>query len=141
MKYSIFLYEAKNTCPKATYDLSLNLENRQHAIDEYGYGPMNPLEPSEDFWNGKADIWLVSKEDAKSSRCGNCAAFVVTSDMIDCITKGKNHGDVDKNEVDHFDTTIKKSNLGYCNLLHFKCAGERTCDAWLVGGPITDGDI
>jgi len=23
-------------------------------------------------------------------------------------------------------------------LFHFKCAGTRTCDAWLVGGPITD---
>ena len=32
----------------------------------------------------------------------------------------------------------KVANLGYCQLFHFKCAGERTCDAWLMGGPITD---
>jgi hypothetical protein len=31
----------------------------------------------------------------------------------------------------------KASNLGYCELFHFKFAGDRTCDAWLVGGPIT----
>ena len=30
------------------------------------------------------------------------------------------------------------ANLGYCQLFHFKCAGDRTCDAWLMGGPITD---
>ena len=31
---------------------------------------------------------------------------------------------------------IAKANLGYCELFHFKCAGNRTCDAWLAGGPI-----
>ena len=29
------------------------------------------------------------------------------------------------------------ANLGYCQLFHFKCAGARTCDAWLFGGPVT----
>ena len=29
------------------------------------------------------------------------------------------------------------ADLGYCELFHFKCAATRTCDAWLVGGPIT----
>lgn len=141
MKYSTFLFEAKNTCPKSTYDLSVNLENRQHAIDEYGYGPLNPYEPSTDFWKDKANIWMVSVEEAKASKCSNCAAFVVTSDMIKCITNGRNHGKGESEEVDHFDTTIKKANLGYCNILHFKCAGDRTCDAWIAGGPIRDRDI
>jgi hypothetical protein len=27
-------------CPPATQDITLNLENRQKAIDEYGYGPL-----------------------------------------------------------------------------------------------------
>jgi hypothetical protein len=35
------------------------------------------------------------------------------------------------------DDVIAAANLGYCELFHFKCAGDRTCDAWLVGGPIT----
>jgi hypothetical protein len=29
------------------------------------------------------------------------------------------------------------ADLGYCELFDFKCAGERTCSAWLSGGPIT----
>jgi len=28
--------------------------------------------------------------------------------------------------------------LGYCEIFDFKCAAKRTCDAWIVGGPITD---
>ena len=31
---------------------------------------------------------------------------------------------------------IEASNLGYCEFFHFKCAGDRTCDAWIVGGPV-----
>jgi len=33
---------------------------------------------------------------------------------------------------------VDKANLGYCELFDFKCAGDRTCDAWITGGPITD---
>ena len=32
------------------------------------------------------------------------------------------------------------ANLGYCQLFKFKCAGARTCDAWVHGGPIVDGE-
>ena len=40
------LNEAKNKCPPATQDIKLNLRNRQKAIDEFGYGPLNPSEPN-----------------------------------------------------------------------------------------------
>ena len=33
---------------------------------------------------------------------------------------------------------IEAGELGYCRFLKFKCAAARTCDAWVVGGPITD---
>jgi hypothetical protein len=39
------LKEEKLKCPPATQDISLNLKNRQKAIDEYGYGPLNPNQP------------------------------------------------------------------------------------------------
>ena len=29
-------------CPIATQDIDVNLENRQKAIDEYDYGPLDP---------------------------------------------------------------------------------------------------
>ena len=118
------LSEAKiNKCPAPTQNIELNLQNRQKAINEYGYGPLNPSKPNDKFWQAKVDMWkLDSVEEAKSSRCGNCAA--------------KGIGD-DGGSEDPFDV-IKAGNLGYCRFLKFKCAAARTCDAWVVGGPLTD---
>ena len=57
-------------CPPATQNIELNLQNRQKAINEYGYGPLNPNEPNKKFWQIKMDMWkLDSVEEAKSSRC------------------------------------------------------------------------
>ena len=36
--------------------------------------------------------------------------------------------------------TIEKADLGYCNFLHFKCAGNRSCSAWVTGGALDDKD-
>jgi hypothetical protein len=120
-------------CPPATQDISLNLKNRKKAIDEHGYGPLNPDQPNEKFWQKKADEWnLDDLEEAKSSRCGNCAAFDITKKTLDCIASGigTDQGSEDPYQV------IKAGDLGYCRFLKFKCAAKRTCDAWVVGGPI-----
>jgi len=124
-----------NKCPASTQNIELNLQNRQKAINEYGYGPLNPNEPNNKFWQSKADMWkLDSVEEAKSSRCGNCAAFDITKKTLDCIAKGIGN---DEGTEDPFDV-IKAGTLGYCRFLKFKCAAARTCDAWVVGGPLTD---
>jgi hypothetical protein len=126
--------EAKG-CPLPTQNIELNLENRQKAIEKYGYGPLNPNEPNEKFWDKKKEMWqLDSVEDAKKSLCGNCAAFDITTKTLDCIAKGI--GD-DEGTEDPFDV-INAGKLGYCRFLKFKCAAKRTCDAWVVGGPLTD---
>jgi hypothetical protein len=123
------------SCPLATQDIELNLKNRQKAINEYGYGPLNPNEPNNKFWQAKADMWkLDSVEEAKTSRCGNCAAFDITEKTLDCIANGIGN---DEGTEDPFDV-IKAGDLGYCRFLKFKCAAARTCDAWVVGGPLTD---
>lgn len=127
-----FLFENMGTCPEPTQDLALNLANRQKAINEFGYGPLNPNEPNETYWAAKQEMWkLDSPEDAKKSLCENCAAFDITSSMLDCIAKGIGE------DSDPYDT-IEAGELGYCKFLKFKCAAKRTCDAWVVGGPITD---
>ena len=147
-------------CPIATQNIEVNLEHRQKAIDEYGYGPLNPNNPNIKFWKAKADEWqLDSIEEAKSSRCNNCAAFNITSRMLNCIEKGITSGEVEvpvaegeeptapvvEPETDDTEgaakdawNTIEAGKLGYCTFLKFKCAGSRTCDSWVVGGPIKD---
>jgi len=116
-------------CPVETQDIKANLANRQEAIDIAHYGPANPKEPNEDYWKAKAGIFKGSVEEAKTMRCGNCAGFNQTSKLIDCITKGIG---MDAKEVE------QAGDLGFCEIFDFKCASLRTCDAWIVGGPITD---
>ena len=126
--------EEESSCPPATQDITLNLENRQKAIDEYGYGPMNPALPNRKFWLKKADEWnLDDPAEAKQSLCGNCAAFDIRQDTLDCIAKG-----IDADDPETAEGVIDAGDLGYCKFLKFKCASRRTCDAWVGGGPLSD---
>ena len=45
-------------CPSATQNIELNLQNRQKAIENQGYGPLNPNEPNENFLASRLG-WLV----------------------------------------------------------------------------------
>jgi hypothetical protein len=126
-----FLAEA---CPPATLDIALNLENRQKAIEVAKYGPLNPSEPNEEYWQTKADQFNTTVDQAKSALCGNCAFFVVKKMILDCIAKGIGE---QTDQPDPFDT-IDAGTLGYCEAFDFKCAAARTCDAWVGGGPIKD---
>lgn len=114
----------------AIEDVHVNLENRNHAFEEYGYGPLNPREPSNDFWKQKAKVFNTTVEEAKKSRCGNCAAFNQSKEVMNRIADGL--GPVGN-------VVAEKADLGFCEMFKFKCAAERTCDAWLVNGPITEG--
>jgi hypothetical protein len=123
----------KDGCPLATRDLTMNLKNRGKAIDKAMYGPMNPNEPNEDYWRKMGSKWDTSAEEAKTMRCGNCAAFNQTEEMLKCIDTGLAPDRMkDAMEVQ------EAGDLGFCEIFDFKCAAKRTCAAWIVGGPITD---
>jgi GNAT superfamily N-acetyltransferase len=125
---------SQTECPPATQDITLNLKNRQKAIDEYGYGPLNPDMPNTKFWMKKVDEWnLDSAEEAKQSLCGNCAAFDQRQHTLDCIAQG-----IDSDNPEDAEGIIDAGELGYCKFLKFKCASRRTCDAWVTGGPLVD---
>jgi len=113
----------------AIEDLDLNTLNRNHTIKEYGYGPLNPRDEatSEEFWEQKAQLWNTTVEHAKTSRCKNCAAFDQSKTTLAKIEKALGDDGKQINEL---------ANLGFCELFWFKCAGDRTCDAWLMGGPL-----
>jgi hypothetical protein len=160
--------EEEQKCPIATQNVEVNLKHRQIAIDRYGYGPLNPNNPNIKFWREKAEMWkLDSIDEAKECRCHNCAAFNVTTKMLNCIEVGLSSGEkevtvkdeptpdttktvteAESNDVedktsdniadkDAWDT-IEAGKLGYCTMHKFKCAGSRTCSAWIVGGPVKD---
>jgi len=122
-------------CPVATFDIDTNLKNRQTAIDKYQYGPANPDRPG-DYWKDLAKVFNVNAETAKSMQCANCGAFDVSDSMRACIMEGI------KGNEKYVDAaaSVNLADLGYCNFLHFKCAGSRSCKAWITGGPVTEKD-
>ena len=154
-------------CPVATQNGEVNIKHRQIAIDRYGYGPLNPNNPNIKFWKKKAEMWKIADiDEVKSARCNSCAAFNITSGMMSCIEQGMNmtpespampaptfnegeepiptapaldteFDDTEGAQMDQWDT-IEAGKLGYCTFHKFKCAGSRTCNAWVVGGPVKD---
>jgi hypothetical protein len=98
------------------------------------YGPLNPDEPNDEYWQALGSEWNVDVKTAKQQRCGNCAVFVITSSMKDCISQGL----TGENQSDEFDAIDEAGELGYCEAFDFKCASARTCRAWVAGGPIDD---
>ena len=121
----------KNTKPMDSItDLDLNTFSRNLTVKEYRYGPLNPEDEkgSKKFWEDKAHMWDTTVEHAKTSRCSNCSAFNQKSSTLKKIAKAIG---------DQGDRIVKQSNIGFCEFFWFKCAGARTCDAWVGGGPIT----
>ena len=120
----------KKTKPEDSItDLDMNTLNRNRTIKEYSYGPINPDDEkgSEPFWKDKAEFWNTTVEAAKASRCANCGAFDQKKATLNKIEKAI--GEEGK-------TIVKNANIGFCEFFWFKCAGARTCDAWVGGGPI-----
>jgi hypothetical protein len=121
--------KAEKKCPPATQDIAVNIKNRQKAIDSAGYGPLNPKETNTKFWKEKSDSWDVSLPSAKKQTCGNCILFIRTPQALQCIETGL--GDETGTAWD----IIEAGKIGYCEAFDFKCHSDRTCDAWVVGGP------
>jgi hypothetical protein len=87
------------------------------------------IEPGS-YWKDAAKQWKIDEKTAKTMTCGNCAAFNISDSMYKCIHDGMGA------EAYDAEKTREAADLGYCNLLHFKCAGTRSCQLWITGGPI-----
>jgi hypothetical protein len=123
--------EVVPSCPTAIVDIKENLKNRNWTIDNFNYGPLNPDYPDPGFWEKKADMWNTDVCNAQTALCGNCAAFDQSPKILECIKEGIN----ETKTADPQDV-LDLADLGYCQLFKFKCASQRSCDAWLHGGPI-----
>jgi hypothetical protein len=124
-------YDVNSKHYKALTDLDLNTKNRDMTTQHDGYGPLNPNDKkgSKSFWEEKAKMWKTTTEAAKEARCGNCAAFNQAPDVMKKMAEGLGPAGEKIQDL---------ANLGFCELFEFKCAGDRTCNKWLVNGPITE---
>jgi hypothetical protein len=120
----------QNICPKPTLDVALNLKNRAKCISVAMYGPANPKLANAAYWQKLAAMWGITPREAKTMRCGNCAAFDIKPSTLACIRKGIGTDGIDPQD------TVVAAELGYCRMFQFKCAASRTCSAWITGGPI-----
>ena len=126
----------KKVCPAATQSIEVNLKNRNIAFADFGYGPPDPSAKNTEFWKLKVEMYKAPLSEIKNMKCGNCAAFIQTPRMMECIIGGLEK-DEGKNELSFDEQFVAAADLGYCDLFQFTCAAARTCDAWKAGGPIT----
>lgn len=126
-------YDVNSKHYKALTDLDLNTKNRDMTTKHDGYGPLNPMDTkgSKSFWEDKAKMWNTTVEAAMEARCRNCAAFNQAPAIMKKMAEGLGPAGEKIQDL---------ANLGFCELFEFKCAGDRTCNKWLVNGPITEED-
>lgn len=126
-------YDVNSKHYKALTDLDLNTKNRDMTTKHDGYGPLNPMDTkgSKKFWEDKAKMWNTTVEAAMEARCRNCAAFNQAPAIMKKMAEGLGPAGEKIQDL---------ANLGFCELFEFKCAGDRTCNKWLVNGPITEED-
>ena len=124
-------YDVNSKHYKALTDLDLNTKNRDMTTQNDGYGPLNPKDEkgSKSFWEDKAEMWNTTVEAAREARCGNCAAFNQAPAIMKKMAEGLGPAGEKIQDL---------ANLGFCELFEFKCAGDRTCNKWLVNGPIKE---
>ena len=156
-----------SNCPEATQYLSTNLKNRNHAIKEVGYGPLNPeldeitlrvvaesnkqLSPSArkaaltallDAYPTNYDFWiqkamLWTNTDLRTVMTARCANCTFFDTSPEMMAC-IDSGVAGSDKIDTHDMT---GDLGYCVALKFKCAASRTCDAWAVRATKKKGSL
>ena len=100
----------------------------QSVDDDFGDEFACPLVTHDQETNQEHKQYAVDEFDYGESKdeekCGVCGHYNIKSEMIDCIEEG-----------------MKQSfGLGYCEKLDFVCAADHWCNAYMVGGPMTDFD-
>jgi F0F1-type ATP synthase assembly protein I len=105
LRYLLKEAKEENECPEPTQDPELNALNKGKAAVNRKIAYMHPED-------AQKILEMVEEE----KLCGNCAAFDISQEMIDCgVEVGKG--------------------FGYCKMHDFSCAAEKTCLTWAPGGP------
>jgi hypothetical protein len=74
------------SCPVVTQDAKINRIRRSKAIQKYSYGPINPNNENIKYWRDKAITSRIgSVDEAKESRCHNCAFFNISVRILTCL--------------------------------------------------------
>jgi hypothetical protein len=145
-------------CNPATQDSQLNRANKEEAVEIADYGPdpfgkgfglakkvddvyirkvdgVLPLLVSSGhsaYWQAKAQRTETSTQDAREHICGNCKAFDVSEQQVECGGAGGKLVAVICAVSGH---PRPSRTYGFCQAYKFGCSAFRTCDSWVGGGP------
>ena len=116
-----------DSCPVASQEPHINAANKSSAIQNFMYGPSMPFADNTDYYDTVAQAMNMSPEDVQGARCHNCAYNNSSPEVQQCIAVGMGGGE-------SFDpmSTIQKSNMGYCQSLHFLTEGIKGCSLWVA---------
>ena len=80
--------QTQETCPPATGNIQLNMENRQKAIKEANYGPANPALDdtggNQEFWETYATLFKSQILNKPSKAASLATAMPLTSSAHPC---------------------------------------------------------
>ena len=127
------------SCPSATHDDAINMENHLIAIKEASLGPADPSAPSDSYWNYMAEQWMVSTDEARVRQCQNCEYYNNSPKILDCLKSSTL-------KASDLPVTPKWSDVsapsGYCTKWDITCTSIRTCLEWETDeGEGTGSDI
>jgi HK97 family phage major capsid protein/HK97 family phage prohead protease len=115
------------SCPVATHDDAVNMRNHLICIEQANLGPADPTAPSDEYWQERAKIWMVSVDEARVRQCQNCEYYHNNPKMLDCVKSSTLKASDLPVEPKWADVALPS---GYCTKWDITCTSTRTCDTW-----------
>ena len=115
------------SCPVATHDDAVNMQNHLICIEQANLGPADPNADSNEFWAAKATLWNVSDAEARVMQCQNCEYYKNSPKMLDCIKSATLKASDLPVEPKWADVALPS---GYCTKWDITCTSTRSCDTW-----------
>ena len=125
------------SCPAATHNDAVNMQNHLICIEQANLGPADPNASSDEYWAAKANLWMVSDQEARVRQCQNCEYYKNTPKMLDCVKASTLKASDLPVEPKWADVSLPS---GYCTKWDITCTSTRSCDTWEPQIVLTEQD-
>lgn len=131
-----------DNCPIALQNNTVNIKHHLGAIEGFGLGPANPLEPNNEFWQEKANMWGVGPGEARGRLCNNCEHYYDTDLIRNCIMNGPAKDlKASALPLQPAWTDVEEHPIGYCDKFDITCSPIRTCDVQEIRDRYDNPDV
>lgn len=105
----------------------VNISNHRLAIQFEALGPLDPREPSNEYWQAKQELWGVSEGEARTRLCMNCAHYDNSEEVMLALEAQE---PLDLTLVNPDLVNVPGDLSACCTRWLITCTAMRTCDAW-----------